>query len=421
MDCFINVLRPGCSIAGEKLPQNTNPWPEPRDSVAGRYFYPSLRILLKLPHDIPWPSKNLRSDCGWGASRLNEPWDLASIHDLQRSHMEPYGAIHFRIISWTYDEKHDGSKNDSSGRNSPAPFLMENLEQNPTESDRVSLIGFEWAAAQLIRVQSGPQQDASRSDFCSRGCWDPTPLPKPRQMSGRGTLGTPTMWVWTKQWAVEFHTIFIDWLVTYGDIICIYIYYMIVLYIFCVEWDGMTMHIWISCAFASKQSLHAPHLKYCCWQDCIFLYLKTQNLPSFTFVFQTPPLEESVSTAPILHFLCSCLWSNHFRIQPVTRPTWHAPFPHFWHFHTFSLLIFVWSFQLWRSRHILAILGTSHAGPPRRVRRLLMWHRRPNRPHGAARSLVPGESGNRGIQLKLSTEFQQNFNMWNNESLAKWC
>jgi hypothetical protein len=34
---------------------------------------------------------------------------------------------------------------------------------------------------------------------------------------------------------------------------------------------------------------------------------------------------------------------------------------------------------------------------------------------------VPGESGNRGIQLKLSTEFQQNFNMWNNESLAKWC
>ena len=29
----------------------------------------------------------------------------------------------------------------SSGRNPPAPFLMENLEQNPTESDSVSLIG----------------------------------------------------------------------------------------------------------------------------------------------------------------------------------------------------------------------------------------------------------------------------------------
>ena len=199
---------------------------------------------------------------------------------------------------------------------------------------------------------------------------------------------------------------------------------MIVLYIFCVEWDGMTMHIWISCAFASKQSLHAPHLKYCCWQDCIFLYLKTQNLPSFTFVFQTPPLEESVSTAPILHLLCLCLWSNHFRIQLVTRPTWHTPFPHFWHFHTFSLLIFVWSFQLWRSsRHILAILGTSHAiachwAAPTRASSsdVAPAAKSPTWRSSESCAWGIGESGN---PVEAFNMFQ-NFNMWNNESLAKW-
>ena len=51
MDCFINVLRPGCSIAGEKLPHFV-PIHDPNQGIrllGGTFtqFYPSLRILLK--------------------------------------------------------------------------------------------------------------------------------------------------------------------------------------------------------------------------------------------------------------------------------------------------------------------------------------------------------------------------------------